>query len=180
VFEDPNVSVRQVDRRDWTLIEKVRYQGAYEVFVVPAGFRTDFASVPRPIVWLIPTYGVYTPAAILHDFLCASARSDEPLLSRADADGLFRRSLRELGVSAPKRWAMWAGVRAWSRLSGARPRDVVRFLLVAMPSVAFLLVPVLVVTTWLAAAWMIEAASWLIDRMRGRPRPAPDLLRLRT
>lgn len=180
MFEDPKVVVRQLGRQEWELIEKVRYQGAYEVFVVPSGFTTDFASVPRPVVWLIPTYGVYTPAAILHDYLCESAASDDPLLSRADADGLFRRSLRELDVSAPKRWAMWTGVRAASRLSGASARDLLRFAVVAILALVFLIVPVLTVTLWLVAAWMFEAVAWLVAKAGGRARPAPDGLSMRT
>ena len=34
-------------------------------FEVPAGFDTDFASVPTPFTWLVPRYGLYTKAAIL-------------------------------------------------------------------------------------------------------------------
>lgn len=180
MFEDPHVAVRQRDRRTWTLLEKVRYQGNHEVFVVPPGSHTDFASVPRPVIWLIPTYGVYTPAAILHDYLCVAAVSAEPLLSRADADGLFRRSLRELGVSGPKRWSMWAAVRAGSGLRGASVRDVLLFLLVAIPAIVVLLVPVVVVTVGLGLAWLIESAWWLWPgRGGGRRRPA-DVTRLRT
>lgn len=178
MFDDPYVTVRQHDRRRFELLVDLHYHGNRDTFVVPAGFVTDFASVPRPVIWLIPTYGVYTPAAILHDHLCVEARGDDPLLSRADADGLFRRSLRELGVSGPKRWTMWAGVRAGSWLSGASAGDVARFALVAVPAVTFLAVPLIVVTVWLVAARLIEAVWWLlIGRRHGT---APDRLRLRT
>ena len=180
MFDDPHVVVRQCDRRHWELLVDLRYHGNQDTFVVPAGFVTDFASVPRPIIWLIPSYGVYTPAAILHDHLCEAARSDAPVLSRADADGLFRRSLRELGVSGPKRWAMWAGVRAGSALSGATPGDLARFVLVAVPAILFLAVPVAVVSVWLLLARLVESAWWWT---RGGSRPAtsaPDRLQVRT
>lgn len=180
MFDDPHVVVRQRDRRHFELLEPLRYHGNQETFTVPAGFVTDFASVPRPVVWLIPTYGVYTPAAILHDHLWAAARTPEPLLSRADADGLFRRSLRELGVSAPKRWVMWAGVRAGSGLSDARPGDVARFVGIAVPAIAFLAIPTAVVSLWLVLARVIEGLAGLVDRRSRRDGTVPDRLGLRT
>ena len=36
-------------------------------------------------------------------------------ISAVDADGLFRRSMRELGVPPVMRWLMWTGVR-WGAL----------------------------------------------------------------
>jgi len=78
--------------------------------VVPAGFKTEFASIPRMFVWPIRRCGSYTRAVSLHDYL----RSAKPV-SRADADGLLRRAIQELGVS-PLCWIMWAAVRAASLL----------------------------------------------------------------
>lgn len=54
------VVVQEVDRGDgsrWQLVEPLTYQGRDDPFVVPAGFETDFASVPRAFTWLIPRYG---------------------------------------------------------------------------------------------------------------------------
>lgn len=36
---------------------------------VPAGFPTDFASVPKKLHWLLPPTGRYGKAAVLHDYL---------------------------------------------------------------------------------------------------------------
>jgi len=40
---------------------------------VPAGYRTDFASIPRPIPWplwpLLPPVGRSGKAAVIHDWL---------------------------------------------------------------------------------------------------------------
>ena len=174
-FEDPRAHVRQCTPHEWELVEPMRYQGAREQFIVPAGFITDFASVPRLTSWLIPTYGIYTPAAILHDHLCISARTEHPEATRADADGLFRRTLRELGVSAPMRWMMWAAVRAASRLSGARPKDLAQFTLIAVPAMLFVAIPAAVVQLFLIAFWLAEWTSWAIGWTLGRRRPAPAL-----
>src|SRR5438045_305382 len=105
-FIQGNVAAEEVDEDSWSLLRPVIYEGRDQTFEVPVGFVTDFASVPAAFTWLVPRYGVYTKAAVLHDFLC-----DGALVSRADADGIFRRSMRELEVSLLRRWVMWSAVR---------------------------------------------------------------------
>jgi hypothetical protein len=39
------------------------------VITVPAGFVTDFASTPRAIWAVLPPFGTYQLAAVVHDFL---------------------------------------------------------------------------------------------------------------
>src|SRR4029079_13137851 len=132
---------------------------------VPDGFRTDFASVPRVFVWLIPKYGRYTKAAILHDYLCDEANADR--FDRDDADGLFRRAMRELGVSFLRRWVMWGAVSLATQWIKLRRRHHVsaarigQLLLVAIPSIAFFVVPALVLTVWLALFWFLELLVFL-------------------
>lgn len=165
--------VEELDAKFWRVTEPFVYRGASGEFVIPAGFRTDFASVPRPLVWLIPRYGIYTRAAILHDYLLSTNA-----VSVADADGIFRRSLHELGVSLPRRWMMWAAVRAAHRLRGAGAGDVARFVVVAIPSLIFLAVPVTVVTLFLLLFWLVELVFWAASRLSQRteaPPPSPQM-----
>lgn len=112
------ITVRRHGDDLWTLVDDVVYAGAEDTFVVPRGYVTDFASIPPAVVWLIPRYGRWTPAAILHDYLITDVLPRGHITSR-DVDGLFRRVMRELGVSTPHRWLMWAGVR-WGALFGGR------------------------------------------------------------
>lgn len=60
------------DGRTWYLREEFSYdisfEGSGNTVNVPAGFLTDFASVPRPLWWFIPTWGRYGNAAVIHDF----------------------------------------------------------------------------------------------------------------
>ena len=63
------VVVEQLDDTNWQTHEELVYAGNEQSFAVPAGSDTDFASVPRIFVWLLPRYGRYTKAAILHDHL---------------------------------------------------------------------------------------------------------------
>jgi hypothetical protein len=114
-FEDDGLVVRRRDDETWTVVEQLVYRGKRDVFVVPAGFPTDFASVPRFAVWLIPRFGRYTLPAILHDWLCREGIR-RGLVTPREADGLFRRAMRELGVPVVRRWLMWAGVR-WGALT---------------------------------------------------------------
>ncbi|WP_370323858.1 DUF1353 domain-containing protein [Euzebya sp.] len=158
-FVSGDVVVKQLTSSTWELVETVVYQGREETFEVPAGFVTDFASVPRVFTWLLPRYGTYTRAAILHDWFC-----DTGVVSRADADGLFRRMMRELGVSVVRRWMMWAAVRAASHLRGASPQEVGWFALVAPPAVVFLAVPALVVQLWIVLFWLVELLAWVLRR----------------
>ena len=107
------VDVQAISDTRWKVLTSFVYQATNDVYTVPAGEETDFASVPRPFVWFIPTYGRYTKAAILHDRLCRLAH--EGSFSRRDADGVFRQAMRTLNVAFLRRWIMWGAVR-WGAL----------------------------------------------------------------
>lgn len=82
--------------------------------MVPAGFQTDFASVPR-IFWnIFPPYGRHGKAAVIHDYLYALVRQGK--FHRAMADAVFLAAMKELGVSWWRRTVMYLSVRlfGWS------------------------------------------------------------------
>lgn len=134
----------------WKLHDPLVYEGATDRFVVPAGYVTDFATVPRIAVWLVPKFGLYTRAAILHDYLITDAQADGRISSR-DTDGLFRRAMRELGVPPVRRWLMWTGVR-WGALFNRRRRAG---WLASAPLVLLLTIPALI----FAPAMIVVAVS---------------------
>jgi hypothetical protein len=115
----------------WVLTVPLVWTGTKgDTFVVPAGFVTDFATVPRFLHWEVAPYGAYTRAAVLHDWLLVELASwdefggepEAPSLPPADSrdcDGIFRRVMEELGVPWAKRWTMWAAVR-WASLFNPR------------------------------------------------------------
>lgn len=79
---------------------------AKRAFWVPAGFRTDLASVPRlPIVYWLAG-GCADEEAVLHDYLYSTA-----VVSRKMADAIFREAMSVRGEPGWRRWLMWAGVR---------------------------------------------------------------------
>jgi len=104
------VDVEEVSDKEWRLLSGLKYDGQRESFTVPVGAMTDFASVPRPLVWFLPRYGRYTKAAVLHDYLWRTLVPAHEI-SLPDADGIFRRAMRELGVPFLRRWLMWGAVR---------------------------------------------------------------------
>src|SRR5688500_11341220 len=70
-------------------------------YTVPAGFVTDFASVPR-ILWnILPPYGKHSRAAVLHDWLYVTG-----IVDRATADRIFLLLMEALGVGWVTRRAM--------------------------------------------------------------------------
>jgi hypothetical protein len=168
---DSTVDVQQVDDREWRLLSELRYEGNMQAFIVPVGTTTDFASVPRAFVWFLPRYGRYTKAAILHDHLWRVAVPAGEL-SLPDADGLFRRAMRELEVPFLRRWLMWAavrigalakpgGTRAWLRQSW----QVFPLLLFALPLVVL---PGALIVVALGLLFVVEWVVYLPLRLNRR------------
>lgn len=104
--------VRECSDGRWELVEDLIYTGNTETFIVPAGFMTDFASVPKIFRNIIPpTNPKYSRAAVLHDWFYGTHA-----VSRKDSDGLFRRIMKESGVGGVKRNIMWIAVRTFGWL----------------------------------------------------------------
>lgn len=115
------IQVRPVDATRWELLQPLVYEGQSETFNIPAGYITDFASVPRIFVWLLPPFGDYTPAAIVHDYLITDLLPEHLITSR-DVDGIFRRICSELNVKPRRKWLLWAGVRLGALASRSHRR----------------------------------------------------------
>lgn len=96
---------------EWVLEERLVYttDDPVETVVVPAGFRTDLASIPRLFRGLLPQNDKHRLAAVVHDWLCRTAHSRK---ERARGDRIFREAMKDLGVPAWKRWVMWGAVRS--------------------------------------------------------------------
>ncbi len=127
MFVTREITLRPLGGKDWRIQEALVYRGKWQIFVVPAGFVTDLASVPDYANWLLPAADqAYLLAAVLHDYLC---RVEIPAgrMSSRDTDGLFRRVLEEEGVGYVKAHLMWTGVR-WNSLTQDSRRNVHDFL----------------------------------------------------
>ena len=94
----------------WRLVEDFGYQSqAGNILIVPAGFETNFASVPRLLWPILPlSDAVYDKAAVLHDY----AVSNRKLIgySLMDCHRLFREVLRFSGTGRVKTELMYTAV----------------------------------------------------------------------
>lgn len=85
--------------------------------VVPANFRTDLDSVPRlPLAHLL-LKGRTVTAAVVHDYAYEAGQLGGKKITRAQADDLFRRLMKDEGVWWWRRALIYRGVR----LGGWRP-----------------------------------------------------------
>jgi hypothetical protein len=112
--------VQFVDGDRWVLTSPLTYVSSkYDAFIVPAGFSTDFASIPR-VLWTAVGHpsGLWGPAAVLHDHEYAAGK-----VTRAEADWLFRDAMEALGVSRARRWTLYLGVRSGGWLAWRRHRS---------------------------------------------------------
>lgn len=81
---------------------------------VPAGFETDFASIPRALTWLIPSRGPYNRPAIIHDFLYHYAPADPitgKYCTQARADSILREACENCDDLFTQRWAIFLGLK---------------------------------------------------------------------
>lgn len=74
---------------------------------VPAGFKTDGASVPRLFQNVIPPYHRWLPAAIVHDF----QTSNHQRFSYAEACEQWKINLKRLGVKGWYYFALYYSVK---------------------------------------------------------------------
>ena len=163
---DSRVDVEQVSDKNWKLLLEIRYEGKTQSFNAPVSMLTDFASVPRVFVWLLPRYGHYTMAAIIHDHLWRQVVPSGSLSLR-DADGVFRRAMRELGVPFLQRWVMWAAVRWGAVMKGGLRQggwwiELPRVLLITFLVLPIVLPPAVLVGVGLVLFLLLEVVVWVL------------------
>lgn len=106
------LKTEQDSKWERTLLDELLLQDdEHGVITVPAGFRTDFASIRFlhnillfVLYALLAGYGNY--AATVHDWLYTTGP-----LTRKQADAVLYRGLRAEGIARWRAWLFWAGVR---------------------------------------------------------------------
>lgn len=96
------------------------------LIIVPPGFVTDLASVPRFLRdrKAFDVNGASRRPAVLHDYLYATG-----MLGKEEADNIFRQALRAEGVGAVTAWAFYQAVHWFGGApyrEHARQRDIAR------------------------------------------------------
>lgn len=108
------LQLEYLDGHDYRLLTEFDFasEEAERIIRVPAGFVTDFASIPRFFWRVLPPTGLYGKAAVIHDYLY---RSHE--VSKEVADKVFREGMLVLNVPRWKAETMYLAVR----LFGGQP-----------------------------------------------------------
>ena len=108
--------------RDWRLYLPFGYdigkKGSGDRITVPRGFKTDYASVPFIFWILIPPWGKYGKAAVIHDYLYQTHSEYNQNVwqrmfskERKRADNIFREAMGILGVARWRKCLMYWAVR---------------------------------------------------------------------
>ena len=112
-FTEP-LTVTKLENGLWKTAHSFCYyigiEDSENFITVPAGFCTDFASVPRGLWNIFPPDGKYSQAAVLHDFLYKTH-----MLTRKRSDKIFLESMQVLKVSWLKRHLMYRAVRIFGQ-----------------------------------------------------------------
>ena len=101
------LQVEEIDDGRWRLLANLAYSSNLAgVVIVPAGFETDFASVPRvPVAyWLFGD--VAHEAAVIHDYLYSTAS-----VPRRIADKVLLEAMEVTGIASWRRLPIYWAVR---------------------------------------------------------------------
>lgn len=80
--------------------------------LIPQGFQTDLASIPKVLRSLISKDGRHIIAAVIHDLLYRLKAKRPFKMSRKFADAVFKNVMQQTYVNAFIYNTMWLGVRS--------------------------------------------------------------------
>lgn len=108
--------VQQISGREWELLEDLEYHvggpDSTDVIIVPKGYQTDFASVPKAFWGIFPPFGRYSSASVIHDFLYGNR-----LRPRKECDKIFLEAMEVMEVNWITRHTMYRAVRIFGGLA---------------------------------------------------------------
>ena len=111
-FTESLVVTPLADGKTWIILNDFGYEigeeGSGNIINVPIGTYTDFASIPRPLWAVLPRWGKYGNAAVIHDWMYWDQSR-----SRKEADDIFLEGMDVLEVPELKRRAIYYAVRSF-------------------------------------------------------------------
>lgn len=115
--------------------------------------KTDFASIPRYMSWLVGRHGRHTPAALVHDVLVTDKMS---FADRKRADTCFRDMMDDLEVPPVLSRVMWAAVTLATRRGDPRARvGIYAWAVVAVLGLVLLVWGAVTLTPWMILAALL-------------------------
>jgi hypothetical protein len=111
----------------WRVAKEFKYfigsENSQRFITVPAGYLTDGASVPRALWSIIPPWGAYGQAAVVHDILCEylsiMVAGKLTPITRERADEIFAEAMTVLQVPSHDVALISEGVKLYRLASGA-------------------------------------------------------------
>jgi hypothetical protein len=92
-----------------------------KIVVVPRGFVSDGASVPRAMWSIYPPFGKYLEAAVVHDWYCVLGNRGESPIDYKVAAKVFREAMAVCGVNKWRRFKMyWAVILGGPKFSAKK------------------------------------------------------------
>lgn len=82
--------------------------------IVPSGYTTDGASIPKIFWWLLSPFENYFKCCVLHDYLCDLFHLN--LLERKTCDLIFLEAMSEIDIKPSTKWALYFFVRSYGTL----------------------------------------------------------------
>lgn len=120
--------LEDVDGAEGILLEPLRFYSdrLKRIVVAPAGFKTDFASIPRGLWNIFPKRGKHDKAAVLHDAAYRNVLQGHLgnllTLPKNQCDGLFAETMEVSGVGWFSRTSMVRAVEWFGGPSFERDR----------------------------------------------------------
>lgn len=105
----------------WEVVEDFTYHSELinKDIIVPTGYFTDLASVPRLARFIVPVANAKNrKAAVVHDYLCTHGIELGIVRDQKQADKVFREALGVVGLSRVKSGALYYPVRAYQSIKG--------------------------------------------------------------
>lgn len=92
-FTTPLIVSPLPNGRDWRLFRSFTYhvgsKYSKDKITVPAGFITDFATIPKCFLWWLPYWAKYNKAPVLHDQLYKTKKIMGKSITQKKADDIF-------------------------------------------------------------------------------------------
>jgi Protein of unknown function (DUF1353) len=110
----------------WRLAQLYTRKTSIGRVMVPPRFVWDGASVPRVLWNIIPPWGSYSGAALVHDWLYRTRRTcarSTTTITKEEADRVFYELMLEDGVRKTRAWAMWQAVTLWGGNAWSQMKD---------------------------------------------------------
>lgn len=118
-FTDALVVSPLADGKTWVLLRPFGYEvgkeGSGDVIDCSIGFMTDFASIPRPFWPILPPWGKYGNAAVIHDWLYWTQ-----IRTRAESDFILNEAMGVLEAPGWQRFVIYRAVRLFGFLAWHR------------------------------------------------------------